>query len=113
MPHIVLSTLRQAGLLRWLLLAFTLMLMLAAPFAFVFIGMQTTGWRFFLAEVVPALVPSMFFVYPLDMTMCRVKMDGADTQAKRHHKRMIAFNFYQMVFLFVAWLPFFLALFKR
>lgn len=89
------------------------MLALSAPITIKLIGEETAGWQFFFSDIVPALVPPLFFVYPLDMTMCRVKMDGADDESRDHLKRMIALNAFQMVFLLAAWLPFFYVLIQR
>lgn len=93
------------GPLRILLVLFTAFLVVAAPFAFA--ERALTGWRLFTTVIAPALVPPMFFVYPLDMTMCRVKMDGA-TQAERARlRRGIHIGVWQMIILLLAWSPFY------
>jgi len=104
----VCTTLREAGVLRLVLFAFTVFLILAAPFAFA--EESRSGWRLFTTTVVPALIPPMFFIYPLDMTMCRVRMDGAPDDTRARMKRMIWLNVWSMVALLLAWLPFFLRL---
>jgi len=91
--------------LRLVLVAFTALLVIVAPFAFA--ERSITGWRLFTTIIAPALVPPMFFVYPLDMTMCRVKMDGASETEKARLRRGIYIGVWQLVLLFLAWLPFF------
>jgi len=99
------QTLREAGFLRLLLFAFTVFLILMAPFAFA--EESRSGWRLFTTAVAPALIPPMFFVYPLDMTMCRVRMDGASDEETARLKRQIWLNVWSMVALLLAWTPFF------
>jgi len=79
-------TLREAGFLRLSLLAFTVFLVFMAPFAF--LEESREGFRFFATVVAPALIPPMFFVYPLDMTMCFVKKDGAPPADAARMSRM-------------------------
>jgi len=102
------TTLREAGFLRLLLLALTVFLILVAPFAFA--EESRSGWRLFTTTVAPALIPPMFFVYPLDMTMCRVRMDGASDAERARLKRQVWLNVWSMVALLLAWLPFFMRL---
>jgi len=104
----ILTTLRQAGLLRLLLFALTVFLVLMAPFAF--LEESREGFRFFATVVTPALIPPMFFVYPLDMTMCFVKKDGAPPAEATRLSRMIRLNLWSMLALLCAWLPFFYSL---
>lgn len=94
--------------MRWMLLALTLLLIVTAPLTLWITGSE--GIRLFISTIAPALVPPLFFVYPLDMTMARVKMDGADSATRAYHKRIIKLNIWQMGLLFLAWLPFFLTL---
>lgn len=91
--------------LRVILVLFTAMLVLVAPFAFA--DRAITGWRLFTTVIAPALVPPMFFVYPLDMTMCRVKMDGASEAEKARLRRGIHIGAWQMFLLLLAWSPFY------
>gem|GEM_PF-323433 len=93
------------GPLRIVLVIFTAALVLVAPFAFADRAMS--GWRLYTTIIAPALVPPMFFVYPLDMTMCRVKMDGASDAEKDRLRRGIYIGVWQLALLFLAWLPFF------
>jgi len=104
----ILRVISEAGPLRWCLLTLTLILVLSAPLSMVITG--TEGWRLFFSTIAPAMVPPMFFVYPLDMTMARVKMDGASDSDRAFHRSIIRLNVGQMALLFLAWLPFFLEL---
>lgn len=104
----IISTIREAGVLRQLLFALTVFLVLIAPFAF--LEESREGFRFFAPVVAPALIPPMFFVYPLDMTMCLVKKDGAPDPVAARLSRMIKLNAWSMLALFLAWLPFFFSL---
>jgi len=101
-------TLREAGFLRLSLLGLTIFLVLMAPFAF--LQESREGFRFFGTVVAPALIPPMFFVYPLDMTMCFVKKDGAPPAEAARLSRMIRLNWWSLLALFCAWLPFFYSL---
>jgi len=102
------TTLREAGFLRLLFFSITVFLIVMAPFAFV--EKSLSGWRLFTGTVIPALIPPMFFCYPLDMTMCRVRMDGASDEEVAKQKRLIWLNVWSMVALLLAWMPFFYSL---
>ncbi len=104
----IISTVKEAGLLRQLLFALTVFLVLMAPLAF--LEESREGFRFFATVVAPALIPPMFFVYPLDMTMCLVKKDGAPEPVAARLSRMIKLNMWSMLALLCAWLPFFYSL---
>lgn len=98
----------RVGVLRAMLAAVTVLLILAAPFA----GGETqlSGWAMMPTLIAPALVPILFFVFPLDMTMSAVYMSGKSAEHKPRYRFIIAMDIVLLLLLILAWLPFFRAL---
>lgn len=98
------------GPLRSMLYAFIAILIVCAGFSLG--GMQKSGIMMFPTLIAPALVPMLFFVIPLDMTMCKIMMSGKDAAARRRYSRIIYWDLAIMLALAAAWSPFFYRLIK-
>ena len=68
---------------------------------------QTDGLMIFPTLIAPAVVPMLFFVIPLDMTMCGIMMSGKGIDEIRRYKKVILYDLIAMAILFAAWYPFF------
>ena len=99
------STIRFTGPLRAML--FAGIIAMAAAAAFSAGGMQTSGIMIFPTLIVPAVVPMIFFVLPLDMTMCAIMMSGKTDAEKKRYRKLILCDIVAMVLLFAAWWPFY------
>ena len=86
-----------------------ILLMIVAA-AFSLGGVQKSGIMMFPTLIIPAMVPMMFFILPLDMTMCAIMMSGKDDVAKRRYRKLIVCDLVVMAALFAAWWPFFFRL---
>jgi len=91
-----------------MLAAITVLFILTAPFASG--ETQLSGWAMMPTLIAPALVPILFFVFPLDMTMSAVYMSGKSAEHKPRYRFIIAMDFVLLLMLILAWLPFFRAL---
>ena len=96
---------RYVGPLRTMLYISIAILSLTALFSMG--GTQKTGLMMFPTLIAPAIVPMIFFVLPLDMTMCRIMMSGRDAKARKRYRHMSAFDAAAFAILFVAWFPFY------
>lgn len=100
----------RIGLLRFLLALGIVGLSAVAPFSGG--GVRYAGWAMFPTLIVPAIVPMLFFVLPLDMIMCGVYMSGANDAKRRRYRFIVAMDALLFAVLFLAWLPFFLSLLR-
>ncbi len=96
---------RYVGPLRGMHYLLILMLSIAAFFSLA--GTHKSGWLMFPTLIAPATVPMIFFVLPLDMTMCAIMMSGRDATVRRRYRHMILFNAIAFIVLFGTWLPFY------
>jgi len=96
---------RFAGPLRAMLYAGIVLLMVAAAFSLG--GTQKSGIMMFPTLIVPAVVPMIFFVMPLDMTMCAIMMSGKDDAARYRYHRLLLWDLASMGGLVGAWWPFY------
>ena len=96
---------RFVGPLRAMLYAGILLMIVSAAFSLG--GMEKSGIMIFPTLIIPAMVPMMFFVLPLDMTMCAIMMSGKDDAARRRYRKLILSDLVIMAALFAAWWPFF------
>lgn len=100
----------RVGVLRAMLATVTIVLIVMAPFA----GGETqlSGWAMMPTLIAPALVPMLFFVFPLDMTMSAVYMSGKSAEQKPRYQFIIAMDIVLLILLTLAWLPFFRSLLR-
>ena len=105
----MLSFLKSLGPMRLFLLLTVVILIAGAPF----VGEKTVlqGWQLITTVIFPVMVPMYFFILPLDMTICFIKMQEKPEQVRRHYKRIIWLEVALMALLLLAWLPFVLRLF--
>ena len=82
-------------------------LLMIVSAAFSLGGLQKSGIMMFPTLIIPAMVPMMFFILPLDMTMCAIMMSGKGDEAKQRYRRLIICDLAAMVALFAAWWPFY------
>ena len=96
------------GALRALLYLLILILTVSALF-----GMGQTeksGIMIFPTLIAPALVPMLFFINLLDVTMCRILMSGKDAGERRRYRHLIWCDLISLIAVFAAWTPFYLRL---
>ena len=95
----------RIGVLRALLASLTIFLIAMAPFA----GGQTqlSGWAMVPTLIVPAIVPMLLFVLPLDMTMSGIYQSSKPVDQKPRYKFIILMDAVLLAALILAWLPFF------
>ena len=86
---------------------FALILILVITALFSMGETHKSGWMMFPTLLAPAIVPMLFFVIPLDMTMCAIMMSGKEVSERLRYKRMILYDLIAMIVLLVAWFPFF------
>jgi len=98
----------KLGVLRLLLVLIVLWFVVSAPFA----GTEIvySGWSMVPTLLVPVLVPIVFFVLPMDITMSRVFMSDAEGDVRNRYKLVIIMDIALFVVLLVAWLPYFVRL---
>lgn len=93
-------------------------LLLAVTFAIAMIGpfldgtANVEGWRIFPTVIAPAIMLMLVFILPLDMTMARVFMTGADDSERQRLQTAIRMEAWSMVVLLIAWMPFYLRFFE-
>ncbi len=102
---------RYVGPLRGMLYLLILILSVTAIFAMG--GTQKSGLMMYPTLIAPATVPMIFFVLPLDMTMCAIMSSGRDESARRRYRHMIQLDALAFVLLLGAWFPFFYQLVTR
>jgi len=102
---------RFLGPLRAALVLFTLICIVAGPFA---VGVtQTSGWGMVPTLLMPSLAPVLFFVLPMDMVMSGVFMSDKPEPARRRYRIIIRLQAVLLVALTLSWLPFVLYLLNR
>ena len=104
----ILTLVKKIGVLRTLLSVGVLVIMATAPFADG--PIEYSGWAMFPTLVVPALVPILFFVYPLEMTMARVFMSDKDGEERARYKLILWVDLVMLLGLIICWSPFFIRL---
>ncbi len=99
---------KQLGLLRVILLVLSTVLILFNP------GKQVPddyfGWNAIQAIVMPACVPMVFMGLLLDALMSRVWMVDTEGPERKRFKTIMIIDLLMAGLLFVAWLPYFLAI---
>jgi len=100
----------RIGVLRALLASLTIFLIAMAPFA----GGQTqlSGWAMIPTLIVPAVVPMLLFVFPLDMTMSGIYLSSKAVDQRPRYKFIIIMDSMLLATLILAWLPFFYRLLR-
>ncbi len=96
---------QYVGPLRGMLYLLILILSIAAVFALG--GTQKSGVMMFPTLIAPAMAPMIFFVLPLDMTMCAIMMSGQIASVRQRYRHMIILDGLAFLVLLGAWLPFF------
>ena len=101
---------KSLGPMRIFLLFIVVILIAGAPF----VGEQTVmqGWQLITTVIFPVMVPMLFFILPLDMTMCFILMQEKPAQVQKHYKHIIRLELILMTLLLLAWLPFVMRLFN-
>ena len=98
--------LKDLGLLRILLISGALAVVILVPKA----GTEAarSGWEIIPTLIAPAMAPLVFMVLMFDFMMCRIRMSD---ESVRNKFRTIGFiELAVALFLFIMWLPFFLAI---
>lgn len=106
----ILKFVKKIGVLRVLLSLGVLIIMAAAPFADA--PIEYSGWAMFPTLIAPALVPILFFVYLLEMTMARVFMSDKDGEERARYKFILWVDLIMLLGLVIFWLPFFIRLLR-
>ena len=96
---------RYVGPLRGMLYLLILILSITAIFSMG--GTQKSGLMMFPTLIAPAIVPMLFFVIPLDMTMCRIMMSGREAPVRKRYRHIVALDALSFVLLLGAWFPFY------
>jgi len=86
---------------------YLLVLILSVTALFSMGGVQKSGLMIFPTLIAPATVPMIFFVIPLDMTMCRIMLSDGDGSVRRRYRHMIIFDALAFIVLLGAWYPFY------
>lgn len=100
----MLTVLKSLGPMRMFLLSTVLVLIAGAPLAGGQVVMQ--GWQLITTVIFPVLVPMLFFILPLDMTMCFILMQEKSDRVRSRYRRIILLEAALMILLLLAWLPF-------
>jgi hypothetical protein len=98
----------KIGMLRALLSFGVLIVIITAPFADA--PVVYSGWAMFPTLIAPALVPILFFVYPLELTMTRIFMSDKEGEERARYKFILWVDIIMLLGLVIVWLPFFLRL---
>lgn len=101
-----LTVLKQLGPLRSGLVALTILVMAAAPFADGTVHMH--DWRLFPSVIAPTIVMMLVFTFPLDLTMTRIFMQDAPPDERRRLAAVMRFESVLLVAMLAAWTPFML-----
>ncbi len=96
---------QYVGPLRGMLYLLVLILSVTALFSMG--GTQKAGLMMFPTLIAPAVVPMIFFVIPLDMTMCSIMMSGRKAPDRKRYRHMIMFDAIAFFVLIGAWYPFY------
>ena len=107
-PTLLRSLPKQLGMLRMMLVILSLGLIITNP------GQEVpedyTGWNAIPAIVMPACVPMVFMGLLLDALMSRVWMVDTEGLERKRFKTIMIIDLLLAVLLFIAWLPYFLAI---
>ena len=101
----VLRFMRFIGPLRTML--YLLILALAVMSVFSMGGTEKSGLMMMPTLIAPAIVPMLFFVLPLDMTMCWIMMSGKSKAKRQRYRHLIQLNCLAFLLLLGAWFPFY------
>lgn len=96
---------RYVGALRAMLYLLVLILAMSAVFSLG--GTQKSGLMMFPTLIAPAIVPMIFFVIPLDMTMCSIMRSGRNESEQKRYRHLIFFDALAFALLLGAWYPFY------
>ncbi len=96
---------RYIGPLRTML--FLLVLILAVSAFFSMGEMQRSGIMMFPTLIAPAITPLLWFVIPLDMTMCAIMRSGKSSRARQRYLNVIWCDALAIVLLVITWYPFY------
>ena len=94
------------GALRIMLLCSILIVILFSPFADG--NVYAHDWRIVYSVVAPTITMMLVFAIPLDITMARVFMSGANDIERRRLRRVIRIEAGAYLLMILAWTPFFL-----
>ncbi len=100
------SFIKDLGALRLILIAFGLIIALLSPEPGT--GVNLNDWHVISTLVAPAIAPLVFMVLMFDFMMCRIRM--SDTAVKDKFRTIGFIELAVALFLFMMWLPFFLAI---
>ena len=96
--------LARIGALRCALMATTLLVVCAAPFADGQVYYH--DWRLLPSVVAPSVMMMLAFALPLDITMSKVFMVDAGAEERDRLRFVIRLELFAFVLLFAAWSPF-------
>lgn len=85
-----------------------MIIMAAAPFANA--PIEYSGWEMFPTLIAPAIVPILFFIYPLEMTMTSIFMADKEGKGRARYKFILWVDTIMLLGLVFTWLPFFIRL---
>ena len=102
------SLIKDLGALRLILIALALLIAFLAPEPGTSVNLK--GWHVITTLVAPAMAPLAFMVLMFDFMMCRIRM--SDEKVKSKYKNIGFIELATALFLFIMWLPFFLAIGK-
>ena len=100
------SFIKDLGALRLILIAFALIIAFLSPEPG--IGVNLKGWQVTTTLIAPAIAPLVFMVLMFDFMMCRIRM--SDEEVKNKFRTIGFIELAAALFLFIMWLPFFLAI---
>lgn len=95
---------KQLGILRSLLVLATAIVSCLGPFVDGTVHLY--DWRLLTSVIAPSVMLILVFVLPLDMTMSRIFMSGAEASERSRLGRVIRVEAGLLLFMVVAWLPF-------
>lgn len=100
------NALKDLGILRIILIAIAILLALfsTAPGT----PAARSGWEMIPSLVLPALTPIVFMVLLFDFMMCRIRM--SDEAVRKKFANISYIEIATALFMFLMWLPFFLAI---
>ena len=100
------ASIPDLGLLRWAMMATTIIVIVAAPFADG--NAHVNDWRLYPSVIAPSIMMMLVFAIPLDICMARVFMSDCDQSERRRLQRAIVFESIMLAILCSAWTPFML-----
>ena len=97
---------KDLGALRLILVALGIFIALLSPEPGT--SVKLDGWEVFTTLVAPAMAPLAFMVLMFDFMMCRIRM--SDEKVRDKFRKIGLIELVVALFLFLMWLPFFLAI---